>query len=116
MGENKIRGAENQSLKAQVQGLDENLHTVKVQDETSKREADDLLRQLQEEQRKSSSLAQEISSSSSSRQLLYQAQEKIKDIQKDNSILRESNEKLLNSAFDMERERTYQATENALKV
>jgi len=114
--ENKIRGAENQSLKAQVQGLDENLHKVKVQDETSKREADDLLRQLQEEQRKSSSLTQEISSSSSSRQSLFQAQEKIKDIQKDNSILRESNEKLLNSAFDMERERSYQATENALKV
>ena len=32
------------------------------------------------------------------------------------SIVRESNEKLLNSAFDLERERQYQATENALKV
>ena len=59
--ENKIRGAENQSLKAQVQGLEENLHKIKVQDETSKREADDLLRQLQEEQRKTASLTQEIS-------------------------------------------------------
>ena len=114
--ENKIRSAENQSLKAQVQGLEENLHKIKMQEDTAKREADDLLRQLQEEQRRSSSLSQEISSSSSSRQSLNQAQEKINDLLQDNSILREANEKLLNSAFDIERERKYMATENALKV
>ena len=61
-------------------------------------------------------MSQEISSSSSSRQSLSQAQEKINDLLKDNSILREANEKLLNSAFDIERERKFIATENALKV
>ena len=61
-------------------------------------------------------MSQEISSTSSSRHNLYQAQEKVSDLLKDNSILREANEKLLNSAFDIERERKYQATENALKV
>ena len=114
--ENKLRSAENQSLKAQVQGLEDNLHKIKIQEDTARRESEDLLRQLQEEQRRSSSLSQEISSSSSSRHNLYQAQEKVNDLLKDNSILREANEKLLNSAFDIERERKYQATENALKV
>lgn len=111
-----MRGAEVQSLKAQVTGMEENVHRLKVQEETSKREADDLLRQLQEEQRKTISLTQEMSTSSSSRQSLHQAKEKIRDLEKDNVILRESNEKLLNSAFDVERERKYMATENALKV
>ena len=114
--ENKLRAAENQSLRAQVQGLEDNLHKIKIQEDTARRESDDLLRQLQDEQRKTSSLSQEISSTSSSRHNLYQAQEKVNDLLKDNSILREANEKLLNSAFDIERERKYQATENALKV
>ena len=114
--ENKVRGAECQSLKAQVLGLEENMQRLKVQEETSRREAEDMLRQVQEEQRRSSSLAQEITNSASSRQALTQAKEKMRDLQKDNSILRESNEKLLNSAFDVERERKYMATENALKV
>ena len=78
-----------------------------MSEDTAKRESDDLLRQLQEEQRRTSSMSQEISSSSSSRQSLSQAQEKINDLLKDNSILREANEKLLNSAFDIERERKF---------
>ena len=40
----------------------------------------------------------------------------MKDLQKDNTILREANEKLLSSAFDIERERSHQATEAALKL
>ena len=45
--ENKIRTAENQSLKAQVEGLEEDLHKVQMQGDSSKREAEDVLRQLQ---------------------------------------------------------------------
>ena len=37
-------------------------------------------------------------------------------MQKENSILRESNNKLLDSAYDLERERQFHASENALKV
>ena len=114
--ENKLRVAENKSLKAQMQGLEENLHRIKIQEDTSRRESEDLLRQLQDEQRKSSSLSQEINITSSFEQALYQAQEKVKDLTNDNIILKESNEKLLNSAFDIEKERKYQATENSLKV
>ena len=37
-------------------------------------------------------------------------------MQKENAILRESNAKLLDSAYNVERERQFVATENALKV
>ena len=114
--ENKIRTAENQSLKAQVEGLEEDLHKVQMLGDTSKREAEDMMRQLQDEQRRTASLSQEISSSASSRLALQQAQEKISDLTNDNVILREANEKLLSSAFDIEKERKFMATENALKV
>ena len=152
-----------------VTGMEENVHRLKVQEETSKRsefqhlldpllifvthalnpycdllvcrEADDLLRQLQEEQRKTISLTQEMSTSSSSRWVevevfVFETDED--DILSGNPCTkprrrseiwrrimlswgmlwqlnelkwfcswRESNEKLLNSAFDMERERKY---------
>lgn len=70
----------------------------------------------QEEQRRNIALAQDMSNNSASRQALLEAEEKSRDLQRENAILRESNEKLLNSAFDLERERQYQASENALKV
>ena len=71
---------------------------------------------LQDEQRRTASLTQEISSSASSRLALQQAQEKVSDLSNDNVILREANEKLLSSAFDIEKERKFMAVENALKV
>ena len=37
-------------------------------------------------------------------------------MQRENAILRESNEKLLDSAYNVERERSFVASENALKV
>ena len=45
-----------------------------------------------------------------------ESEEKARDLQKENTILRESNNKLLDSAYDLERERQFHATENALKV
>jgi hypothetical protein len=45
-----------------------------------------------------------------------ESEEKSRDFQKENSILRESNNKLLDSAYDLERERQFHACENALKV
>ena len=99
-----------------MEGLEEDLHKVQMQGDSSKREAEDVLRQLQDEQRRTASLTQEISSSASSRLALQQAQEKVSDLTNDNVILREANEKLLSSAFDIEKERKFMAVENALKV
>jgi len=71
---------------------------------------------LQDEQRKVVALTQELSTNTSSRQALLENEEKIKDLQKENSILRESNNKLLDSAYSVEVERQFHARENALKV
>jgi hypothetical protein len=59
---------------------------------------------------------QELSTNTSSRQALLESEEKIRDLQKENSILRESNNKLLDSAYSVEVERQFHASENALKV
>jgi hypothetical protein len=61
-------------------------------------------------------LTHELSTNTSSRQALLECEEKIRDLQKENSILRESNNKLLDSAYSVEVERQYHASENALKV
>jgi hypothetical protein len=61
-------------------------------------------------------LTQELSTNTSSRQALLESEEKIRDLQKENSILRESNNKLLDSAYSVEAERQFHATENSLKV
>ena len=60
--------------------------------------------------------SQELSTNTSSRQALLESEEKIRDLQKENSILRESNNKLLDSAYSVEVERQFHASENALKV
>jgi hypothetical protein len=57
-----------------------------------------------------------MSSLSSLRQSLVQAQEKARDLSQENSILRESNEQLLASAFDLEKERAHLSVQNALRV
>ena len=49
-------------------------------------------------------------------QICFQLQERIIDLERECEILRDANEKLVSSAFDMEREREWRQRENALKV
>ena len=58
----------------------------------------------------------EVSANSSAKQALLESEVKARDLQRENAILRESNEKLLDSAYNVERERHFVASENALKV
>ncbi len=81
-----------------------------------KKENSDLSNNLSDEQKKAISLAGELSNNTSSKQALMETEEKLRDVQKENSILRESNAKLLDSAYNVERERQFAASENALKV
>ena len=89
---------------------------MKTEVEKFKKENSDLSSSLSEEQKKSISLTTELSSNASSKQALTETEEKLRDVQKENSILRESNAKLLDSASNVERERQFAASENALKV
>lgn len=42
--------------------------------------------------------------------------ERIEDLNRDNQVLKETNEKLLNSAFSLEREREFREREKTLKI
>ena len=71
---------------------------------------------LQEEQKRTIALNKEVAANSSAKQALLESEVKSRDLQRENAILRESNEKLLDSAYNVERERSFVASENALKV
>ena len=57
-----------------------------------------------------------MTANASAKQALMESEVKGRDLQRENAILRESNEKLLDSAYNVERERHFVASENALKV
>ena len=71
---------------------------------------------LQEEQKRTIALNKDVAANSSAKQALLESEVKSRDLQRENAILRESNEKLLDSAYNVERERSFVASENALKV
>lgn len=112
----KAKATQMTTLKAQVRAFEEEVSKFKADIEKLKSENSELSTNLSEEQRKSISLTAELSNNSSSKQALIEAEEKMRDLQKENAILRESNAKLLDSAYNVERERQFTAAENALKV
>ena len=57
-----------------------------------------------------------MTANASAKQALMESEVKARDLQRENAILRESNEKLLDSVYNVERERHFVASENALKV
>ena len=96
--------------------MEEQCRQFRVDCDSAQRDLKDVAAQLQDEQKKAIGLSQELSKNVSSKQSLMESEEKVRDLQKENSILRESNNKLLDSAYDLERERQFHATENALKL
>ena len=98
------------------QALEEQMSKLRSEEGVLRRDISELSANLQDEQRKVVVLTQELSTNTSSRQALMECEEKIRDLQKENSILRESNNKLLDSAYSVEVERQFHATENSLKV
>ena len=72
--------------------------------------------QLQTEQQRAVELSAQLAETTSSAQLLAESEERARDLGRENAILRESNTKLLDSAYSAERERQFQAVEAALKL
>ena len=89
---------------------------MQVDEQSLARENANLNELLQEEQKRTIALNKEVAANSSSKQALLESEVKSRDLQRENAILRESNEKLLDSAYNVERERSFVASENALKV
>ncbi len=111
-----LKEAQLKTARAQVEGLEEQLTSLRRDCEKAQADARDLGAQLQDEQKRTAAQAQELAENSSQRQRLAEQEEKARDLQRENAILRESNGRLLDSAYDTERERQFQAAEAALKV
>lgn len=79
-------------------------------------EIDRYHQQLKQEQQKTLSLKTEIKNMSHNQREILELKECIEDLHRDNEILKDSNEKLLNSAFSLEREREFREKEKALKI
>ncbi|PIK44491.1 hypothetical protein BSL78_18663 [Apostichopus japonicus] len=104
------------ALEAQCAALEENLNTVKTSHDAVLAEMEELNKQLHEEQGKVFSLTGELKQSTTLHRTVQELNDRIHDLEKEKEILREANEKLLNSAFDAERERQYRANEKQLKL
>lgn len=72
--------------------------------------------QLKQEQQRSLTLRTELKNSSHNQREILELKERVEDLKRDNEILKESNEKLLTSAFNLEREREFREREKALKL
>ena len=84
----KSRTTQMTTLKAQVQGLEEQIAKFKLDIERYKNENGELNNLLGEEQRKVINLSSECTTNSASKQALTETEEKLRDAQKENSILR----------------------------
>ncbi|XP_071959078.1 protein fantom-like [Antedon mediterranea] len=104
------------ALQTQFASLQENLKTVKKSHDAMVLEIEDQNKLVQIEQNKVLTLQNQLKQGSGTQRIIAELHERISDIESEKEILREANEKLLNSAFDAERERQYRANEKQLKV
>ncbi|KAK6185889.1 hypothetical protein SNE40_008027 [Patella caerulea] len=103
-------------LESKYARMEENMHIVKSNRDEMLMEMERLNYNLKEEQNKVLTLQNEIRNFSAKERKLYEIEEKANALERDNEILKEANEKLVSSAFDLEREREWRQRENQLKV
>ncbi|KAL4234620.1 Protein fantom [Mactra antiquata] len=96
--------------------LEENLRSVKRSHDTLLMEMESINMQYKEEQNKTLALQNELKLGSTNHHKLIEMQEQVSSLNKEIAVLKDANEKLVSSAFDMEREREWRQRENALKV
>ncbi|KAL5022687.1 hypothetical protein ScPMuIL_001842 [Solemya velum] len=96
--------------------MEDNMRTVKHSHDNVLRQMESLNMQLKQEENRVLSLQNELKLGMANNRKLIEIQEQVTDLQKENIILKEANEKLVTSAFDLEREREWRQRENNLKV
>lgn len=112
----KEKSAKMTQLQALYANLEDKLRTVKHSHDTVLMEMETLNDQLKSEQNRVITLQNQLKSGSGNHRQLIEFQERCSDLERECEILREANEKLVASAFDLEREREWKQRENALKV
>ncbi|BFZ12751.1 hypothetical protein BsWGS_15789 [Bradybaena similaris] len=104
------------ALQERYQQLEDSTRAVKQSHDQILRELEHLSLQLQEEQNRNLSLQQELKQTATERRKAIDLQEQVSDLKKECEVLKEANQNLVSSAFDLEREREWRKRENALKV
>jgi len=112
----KEKATKFEALQAKYLKLEENLAKVKASHTQVLEEMEKLNEQLKEEQTKNLVLKNELKSGGIASKSLSEQVQMIGDLKAENAILKEANEKLVNSAFDAERERQHRAKYRQMEV
>lgn len=112
----KEKATKFEALQAQYLGLQENHEKVKSSHTQVLEELEKLNDKVKEEQTKNLVLKGELKSGGIASKSLSEQIQMIGDLKAENAILKEANEKLVNSAFDAERERQHRAKHRQMEV
>ncbi|XP_060932316.1 protein fantom [Limanda limanda] len=103
-------------LEARFLQLQESQRMLKASYDAAMLKVDELLAQLKDERLKSLEMKKRLQSSNSSKMGMEQLQQQIGEVQQERDELRENNEKLLSSAFDVSQQQRWQILERQLKL
>ncbi|KAK7114118.1 protein fantom-like isoform X1 [Littorina saxatilis] len=104
------------ALQEKYSALEENTRVLRQNHDAILMEMERLNVQVKEEQNRVLSLQNELKMSAANQRRMAELQEQVIDLQRECDTLKEANEKLVGSAFDLEREREWRQRENKLKV
>ncbi|XP_041794749.1 protein fantom [Chelmon rostratus] len=96
--------------------LQESQRTLTASHDAAMMKVDELSAQLKDERLKSLDLEKLLQSSTVAKIKMEQLQERISDVEQERDLLKENNEKLVNSAFDVSQQQKWQIQEQQLKL
>ncbi|XP_032404503.1 protein fantom isoform X1 [Xiphophorus hellerii] len=96
--------------------LQEAQRTMKASNDAAMAKVDDLTAQLKAERMKNLELDKQLQTVNVTKILVEQLQERIGDVEQEKELLKESNKKLLNSAFDVSQQQKWHLQEQQLKL
>ncbi|XP_067447147.1 protein fantom [Thunnus thynnus] len=96
--------------------IQESQRTLKVSHDAAMMKVDELSAQLKDERLKSLELEKQLQSSVISTKKMEQLQERIGDLQQERDLLKDNNDKLVNSAFDVSQQQKWSVQEQQLKL
>ncbi|GIY47304.1 protein fantom [Caerostris darwini] len=102
-------------MQAQYNDMEDKMRILKLNHDHLVKDMDDLALRFRNEQKKNFELLGELKKAEVTFSASSELQERIKSLTKQNDILRETNEKLLNSALVVEKERSYNQLEQVFK-
>uniref|UniRef100_A0A087Y552 RPGRIP1 like n=1 Tax=Poecilia formosa TaxID=48698 RepID=A0A087Y552_POEFO len=96
--------------------LQEAQRTMKASNDAAMAKVDELTAQLKAERMKNLELDKQLQTVNVTKILVEQLQERIGDLEQERELLKESNKKLLNSAFDVSQQQKWHLQEQQLKL